>query len=111
MSQSSVLLHEICEKASAYPDTNTGESCNQYSFSVGKRKFLFVGPGAKGVGLKAMFKLKDSMPEALKLSKEEPKRFEVGKTGWVTARFSDEHPIPAELFDAWLQESYELSAG
>ena len=75
----------IRKRASALPGVARGTSCNQSSFKAGKGSFLFVGPGAKGKGFKAMFKLDRSMPQARKLASEEPDRFEVGSTGWVTA--------------------------
>ena len=52
-----------------------------------------------------MFKLKASMPQALKLAAESPKLFEVGSTGWVTARFTAEDPLPKRIWEKWLAES------
>ncbi len=103
---------EAIRKAAAdLPDVAKGTSCNQSSFKAGKGSFLFIGPGLKGQGFKAMFKLKDSMPQALDLAEKEPKRFEVGKTGWVTARFTAEEPLPEKIWSKWLQESYALTVG
>ncbi len=99
----------IRNRAADYPEVATGTSCNQSSFKTMKKSFLFIGPGPKGVGYKAMFKLKDSMPEARKLATKQPDRFEVGKTGWVTARFTAEAPLPKKIWQKWLDESYELS--
>lgn len=70
----------IREKAVAFPAVDKGTSCNQSSFKTGKRAFLFIGPGPKGKGFKAMFKLKRSMPQAEKLSAQLPDRFEIGST-------------------------------
>ena len=56
-----------------------------------------------------MFKLKESMDQARELAELEPKRFEVGKTGWVTVRFTDEEPLASEIWEKWLQESYLLT--
>lgn len=101
----------IREQAAAFPDVATGTSCNQSSFKVGKGAFLFIGPGPKGVGFKAMFKLKASMASARKLAVQEPSRFEVGTTGWVTARFTAEKPLAKRVWAKWLKESYELAGG
>lgn len=30
-------------------------------------------------------------------------------TAWVTARFTDDKPMPKTLWEKWLDESYELS--
>ncbi len=99
----------IREKAAAFPKVAKGTSCNQSSFKAGKKSFLYIGPGPKGKGFKAMFKLKESMPEAKRLVSESPERFEVGTTGWVTARFTAEDPLPKKLWGKWLEESYQLS--
>ncbi len=101
----------IREKAASYPEVAKGTSCNQSSFKAGKGSFLFIGPGAKGIGFKAMFKLDRSMPQARKLASQEPDRFEVGSTGWVTARFTAEKPLPKSIWAKWLQESYEICCG
>jgi len=79
--------------------------------SAGKGTFLFIGPGTKGQGFKAMFKLQASMPQALKLAESEPKRFEVGSTGWVTAHFTAEEPLPKKIWGKWLSESYDVTCG
>jgi len=101
----------IRKKAATYPDVIHGTACNQDSFKVGRGSFLFVGPGAKGKGCKAMFKLDRSMPRARKLAAEDPDRFQVGSTGWVTTRFTTENPLPKSIWEKWLRESYELTRG
>ena len=100
---------EIRAKAAALPTVAPGTSCNQSSFKVGNRAFLYVGPGAQGLGFKALFKLEESMPEAIELAAARPDRFDVGSTGWVTTRFSAEEPLPKAIWKAWLEESYALA--
>ena len=95
--------------ASRYPGVAAGTACTQNSFKVGKKAFLFIG--MQGGRHKAMLKLEASMPEARKLAKKAPADFQVGSTGWVTARFSAEKPLPRTLWKKWLDESYALSAG
>ena len=92
--------------AAAMPDVIDGMSCNQTSFKVGKKAFLYVGPGAKGIGYKAMFKLTASIAEAEELAEEDPDCWDVGSNGWVTARFSCEKPLPKKIWGRWLKESY-----
>ena len=98
----------IRRKAARYTGAVEGTSCTQTSFKVGKKAFLYVGP--QGDRFKAMFRLRESMDDAQKLAKAEPDRFETGSTGWVTARFSAETPMPKRLWEKWLDESYELSS-
>jgi len=101
----------IREKAASLPEVAKGTSCNQSSFKAGKGSFLFIGPGAKRVGFKAMFKLEHSVSQARKLASKEPDRFEVGSTGWVTTRFTAEKPLPKSIWEKWLQESYDICCG
>ena len=101
----------IREKAASFPEVAKGTSCNQSAFRAGKGFFLFIGPGAKGVGFKAMFKLEHSMSQVRKLASKEPDRFEVGSTGWVTTRFTAEKPLPKSIWEKWLQESYDICWG
>jgi hypothetical protein len=101
----------IREKAASYPEVAKGTSCTQSSFKAGRGTFLFIGPGPKGKGFKAMFKLRESMADAEARAKAEPKRFEVGKTGWVTARFTADEPLPRSVWEPWLDESYAITVG
>lgn len=96
----------IRKKAAKLSDEQ-GTACTQASFKVNKKAFLFIGE--QGGRHKAMFKLKASKSEAEKLAKKSPDDFQVGSTAWVTARFSDEHPLPKKVWEKWLKESYELS--
>jgi len=97
----------IRDVAAAFPETDEGTACNQSSFKANRRSFLFIGPGAKGVGYKAMFRLKNSIEQAETLAAAEPDRFEVGKNGWVTTRFTTQKPLPKKIWRKWLKESYE----
>ncbi len=94
------------EAAAALPDVVEGTSCNQSSYKAGKKAFLYVGPGPKGIGFKAMFKLEASAEEARNLAAGDPERFEVGTGNWVTARFTAEAPLPKKLWSKWLEESH-----
>ena len=78
MAKSQDPTDAIRRQAVTFPGIAKGTSCTQSSFKAGKGTFLFIGPGPKGQGFKAMFKLKASMPQAKKLATEDPKRFEVG---------------------------------
>lgn len=101
----------IRRQAMTFPGVAKAASCTQSAFKAGKGTFLFIGPGPKGLGFKAMFKLNASMPQALKFAAQHPKRFEVGTTGWVTARFTAEEPLPKRIWAKWLAESYDLAWG
>ena len=95
--------------ASGYPGVDRGTACTQSSFKANKKAFLFTGP--QGGRYKAMFKLGDSLAEARELAVKEPDRFDAGKTGWVTARFTADKPMPTRLWKRWLDESYAIATG
>ena len=101
----------IRESAAALPGAILGLSCNQSSFKVGKTAYLYIGPGAKGLGYKAMFKLSASLEQAAELAAKEPDRFGVGKGGWVSVRFTDAKPLAKTIWLKWLKESYALATG
>ena len=99
----------IRQAAAAFPAVAKGTSCTQSSFKAGKGTFLFIGPGPKGKGFKAMFRLKRSLPQAKKLAASDPDRFEVASNGLVTTRFTAEDPLPRSVWKKWLGESYDLT--
>ena len=111
MAKSQDPTDAIRRQAVTFPGVAKGTSCTQSAFKAGKGTFLFIGPGPKGRGFKAMFKLNASMQQALKLAEEDPERFEVGSTGWVTVRFTAEEPLPKRIWGKWLEESYDLTYG
>jgi hypothetical protein len=39
-----------------------------------------------------------------------PTEYGLGKSGWVTADFSNGEPPPLELLKAWIDESYRAQA-
>jgi predicted DNA-binding protein (MmcQ/YjbR family) len=96
----------IRKRASQYPNVDEGTACTQSSFKSGGKAFLYIGD--QGGRHKAMFKLQDSKLDATKLAKKNPDQIQVGSTAWVTARFTDEQPLPAKLWQKWLDESYSL---
>lgn len=95
--------------AASFPEVIEGASCNQTSYKIGKKAFLYIGE--QGGRYKAMFKLADSAPRAEELAAASPEDFQVGQGGWVTARFSSDTPLPKKLWEAWLNESHGLSVG
>lgn len=96
-------------RASRYPGVDEGTACTQSSFKAGQKAFLFIG--TQGGRYKAMFKLKASIPEATKLAEAHPDDYQVGSTAWVTARFTAERPLPKQVWQKWLDESYASTQG
>ncbi|MEO1130924.1 MAG: MmcQ/YjbR family DNA-binding protein [Planctomycetota bacterium] len=95
--------------ARALGDVDEGTSCSQTSFKIGGKPFLYIGE--QGGRYKAMFRLKTSLDEADAMAADAPKDVQVGKNGWVTARFSAEHPMAARTWKKWLKESFAIAGG
>jgi predicted DNA-binding protein (MmcQ/YjbR family) len=78
---------------------------------VGGKVFVFLGadpvPGGP-MGLSV--KLPDSGPEALDLPFTKPTGYGLGKSGWVSATFSDGDSAPIEILKDWILESYRAVA-
>ncbi len=95
------------QRASEYAEVDQGTACTQSSFKTGKKSFFFCGQ--QGGRYKAMLKLGDSFEEAKKQAAAKPDNYQAGKPPWVTLRFTAEDPIPEEVWQRWMDESYELS--
>jgi hypothetical protein len=61
-----------------------------------------------GFGLSV--KLPASAPMALLLPFASPTGYGLGKSGWVSARFSPSESPPLDLLRAWIDESYRAIA-
>ena len=96
----------IRRRASRFAEVEEGSACSQTSFKTNKKAFLFIG--MQGGCYKAMFKLQESLQEAASLAGTEPDVYEVGKGGWVTARFTAGDPLPESIWRSWLEEGYRL---
>jgi hypothetical protein len=81
-----------------------GTSLESTTFKVRKKAFLFLRAG------EARLKLTESEAEANKLAKSEPARYKVGSHGWVQLKFDVEEPLPRELIERWVKESYSAFA-
>jgi hypothetical protein len=74
--------------------------------SLAKSKaFLFFG------ATDAMVKLRESLPEAARLEAEQPARYTVGAHGWVKAMFGPDDPPAFDVFERWIDESYQIVVG
>lgn len=78
------------------------------AFRIGKKCFLFLAWDA-GV-FTATVKLPESQGMALTLPFAEPTGYGMGRSGWVTARFSGRDEVPVPLLYHWIEESYRAVA-
>ncbi len=89
---------------SAYEDFPWGESV----FKVAKKIFLFLGVASDGLHLSV--KLPQSAGLALSLPFAAPTGYNLGKSGWVTARFGSRDNPPLPVLRQWIDESYRAVA-
>ncbi|MFY1831781.1 MmcQ/YjbR family DNA-binding protein [Myxococcus fulvus] len=61
-------------------------------------------------GLRVTTKLPTSNEAALMLPFAEPTGYGLGKSGWVTARFTPGQEVPVELLALWIHESFRAVA-
>jgi hypothetical protein len=92
-----------------FPDAEEAIACKgtaieQPTVTVGKKAFLFLG------NTRIMVKLRDSIPEAVKLAKEQPEVYKIGAGGWTTITIDVDNTPPTDLLKGWVEESYKLMA-
>jgi predicted DNA-binding protein (MmcQ/YjbR family) len=71
---------------------------------------VFMSLSEKGLSLST--KLPESCALALELPFAKPTGYGLGKSGWVSARFTkeDEDEVPTEMLKEWIEESYRAVA-
>ena len=77
---------------------------------VNKKVFVFLGKGHPQGGFGFSVKLPNSGADVLEMPFAEPTGYGLGKSGWVSLRFSPgDHPATEQLL-AWIDESYRAIA-
>lgn len=98
----------IAKLAQAYPEAKEENPWGHRAFKVRGKTFLFLGADAECVSFSV--KLPHTGVAALELEFTEPTHYGLGKSGWVTARFSTGRSVPLSLVKEWLDESYAAMA-
>jgi predicted DNA-binding protein (MmcQ/YjbR family) len=88
----------------AYEDFPWGERV----IKVAKKIFLFLGVASDG--LHVSVKLPQSAGLALSLPFASPTGYNLGRSGWVTARFGARENPPLPVLRQWIDESYRAVA-
>ncbi len=94
--------------ALAYPEAVEDFPWGHRAIKVRGKIFLILAAGSDGLGVTA--KLTESRFEALALPFAEPTGYGLGKSGWVSARFSPKDAVPMPLLEEWIEESYRAVA-
>lgn len=91
-----------------YPETREDLPWGESAIKVKGKTFVFMRADAKQLGLTV--KLPHSREFALEYPFTDPSAYGLGKSGWVTARFSAKEKPPLDILEAWIDESYRAIA-
>jgi predicted DNA-binding protein (MmcQ/YjbR family) len=94
--------------ALAYPGAIEDHPWGHSAFKVNKKVFLFLGSDEEGVGLSV--KLPRSGATALLFPFAKPTGYGLGKSGWVSCKFSLKEKVPLSMLKEWIDESYRAIA-
>jgi predicted DNA-binding protein (MmcQ/YjbR family) len=94
--------------ALAYPEAYEEFPWGHTAVKVKGKAFLFLGhqDGTLGMSVKLPF----SGGAALSLPFASPTEYGLGKSGWVSAKFSGDDEVPVDLLGSWIEESYKAIA-
>ena len=96
--------------AMGYPEATEDSPWGHRAIKVKGKTFVFLG-GEKNVEeLSISVKLPQSRDMAADLPFAEPTGYGLGKSGWVTGRFTKAGDVPLPLLEAWIDESYRAIA-
>ena len=98
----------IRKYALGMPEASEDYPWGHRAFRVGKKVFLFLAWDDGVFSLTA--KLPQSQTMALMLPFAAPTGYGMGRSGWVTARFSGRDDVPVGLLVQWVDESYRAIA-
>jgi predicted DNA-binding protein (MmcQ/YjbR family) len=90
--------------ALAYPEAYEDHPWGETVMKVRGKVFVFFGMGGPGVSMTV--KLPDSRDFAVMQPWAEPTGYNLGRAGWVSARFEDGEDAPIDILLDWLRESY-----
>jgi predicted DNA-binding protein (MmcQ/YjbR family) len=102
-------LERLREFGLRYPGAHTKSPWpGHLDLAVNDKTFAYLS--LAGEPLTISCKLPRSADSALSLPFTTPTAYGLGKSGWVTATFPDDTPVPVELLEEWIDESYRAQA-
>ena len=92
------------------PEATEDHPWGETALKVKGKVFVFMSGSEEALSLST--KLPESCALALELPFAKPTGYGLGKSGWVSARFTkeDEDGVPTDMLKAWLEESYRAVA-
>ena len=94
--------------ALGYPEAYEDMPWGHHAIKVKGKAFVFLAADTATFSLSA--KLPSSAGVALRLPFASPTEYGLGRSGWVTARFSRKARVPVEVLKLWIDESYRALA-
>ena len=102
-------LGRLREFGLRYPGAHTKSPWpGHLDLAVNDKTFAYMSVAGEPVSVSC--KLPRSAEAALSLPFTTPTAYGLGKSGWVTASFPDGEPVPVELLEQWIDESYRAQA-
>jgi len=101
-------LETLRALALEYPEAAEEFPWGERVVKVRGKIFVFLNQG--DAGLAVTLKLRASHGEAMTLPFIRPTGYNLGRAGWVTARFAPGEALPVGMLAAWMDESYRLVA-
>ena len=106
---SNAALKELRAFGLAYPGAHSKSPWpGHLDLAVNDKTFAYLS--LEGDPLAISCKLPQTSDEALALPFTKPTEYGLGKSGWVSASFAEDQPIPVDLLKQWIDESYRAQA-
>lgn len=104
------LERDLRDHAMGFPEATEDHPWGHIAVKVKGKAFVFLGGDKNADELSITVKLPESRDMAADLPFAEPSGYGLGKSGWVTARFTKVSQVPVDLLKAWILESYRAIA-
>lgn len=104
------LEGRLRDRAMQYPEATEDHPWGHIAVKVRGKAFLFLGGEQEESELSLTVKLPQSRDLAADLPFAGPSGYGLGRSGWITARFSDLKSVPVPLLESWIDESYRAIA-
>ena len=100
------LRERLVAYALAYPEAYEDHPWDETVAKVRKKVFVFFGHDDYTECVALTVKIPESAPAILAEDFAEPTGYNLGKSGWVTLRFSAARDVPVDLLEELIDESY-----
>ncbi|HUP61595.1 MAG TPA: MmcQ/YjbR family DNA-binding protein [Thermoanaerobaculia bacterium] len=101
---------ELRDYAMTFPEAHEDFPWGHRAIKVKGKAFVFLGGEKNEKELSLSLKLPQSRDMAVDLPFAEPTGYGLGKSGWVSASFTNASKVPMDLLRAWIEESYRAIA-